>query len=157
VVIDLGSFYFLLLVKLKEMPPPFPSSSDRSINPTDLSNILQGDDSNRMLDTSLDNTNPPTDFSEPNHMDAHNQGDHDSQGRFNPFGGLPPNQRPDNPLFTRQTAPLMGGTHANNDNRNTDQQQGSSIQAPTLGEKRQDEPDQDRIGLDPSQGKLKID
>ena len=29
--------------------------------------------------------------------------------------------------------------------------------APTLGEKRQDEPDGDSIGLDPSQGKLKLD
>jgi hypothetical protein len=138
------------------MPPPFPSSSDRSINPSDLSNILQGDDSNHILDSSLNNSNPTTDFSEPNHMDSRNQGDHDNQGRFNAFGGLPPNQQLGNPLFTRQTAPLMGGKHVNEEGAES-QQQGPSMQAPTLGEKRQDEPDQDRIGLDPSQGKLKLD
>lgn len=143
------------------MPPPFPSSSDRSINPTDLSNILQGDDNNHLLDPSLNNTNPTTGFSEPSHMDSRNQGDHDIHGRFNPHSGLPPDQQPGNPLFTRQTAPLMGGQHENDNNdQNTNtfgQQQDPSGQAPTLGEKRQDEPNHDRIGLDPSQGKLKMD
>lgn len=145
--------------------------------PTDLQNILQGDDSQHGLNTTLNNTTP-SDFAVPGgsnpdkYMDSHNNGDHDPTGRFNPFGGLPDYARgqPGDPTFTRQTAPLMGGKHVD-DEDNEGFQFGDPANsqtfaqnepcaaelAPKLGEKRADEPEGDRIGLDPSQGKLKMD
>ncbi|KAI9265675.1 hypothetical protein EDC94DRAFT_43204 [Helicostylum pulchrum] len=104
-------------------------------------------------------------------MDSHNNGDHNPNGRFDPFGGLPDYARgqPGDPTFTRQTAPLMGGKHVNDDdnegfrfddpaNSQTFAQNEPCADelAPKLGEKRADEPEGDRVGLDPSQDNLPI-
>lgn len=151
--------------------------------PADLLNILQGDDSNRGLNSSLNDTTP-TDFDDPGRqyngtdssrfMDSRNNGDHDLSGRFNPYGGLPnaSGQQPSDPSFTRQLAPLTGGKHADDDEgfetgdaangptfNNTESRapELAHSAAPMLGEKRMDESDEDRIGLDPSRGKLKMD
>ncbi|KAK4514284.1 uncharacterized protein ATC70_001876 [Mucor velutinosus] len=121
----------------------------------ELANIRQGDDSNPHLNTATFGSNV-TDFSEPNHMDSHNQGDHDASGRFNPSGGFPPTH---GQHFARQLAPVLGGKHVDQNEADKDPIVDPSVSttAPALGEKRQDEPDQDRIGLDPSQGKLKLE
>jgi hypothetical protein len=131
------------------------------MNSSDLSNILQGDDNYNHINSNPQNIiDPPTsDFSEPDHMDSRNKGDHDQYGRFNPFGGLPPNPQGN---FTRQMGPLRGGKHVDEDDTTLNpivdpSVPSSSLNAPKLGEKRDDEPDYDRIGLDPSQGKMKID
>ncbi|KAG2206828.1 hypothetical protein INT47_007584 [Mucor saturninus] len=142
--------------------------------PADLRNIVQGDDSHGVLNSSLNNT-IPTDFDDPSReyngtssskiMDSHNHGDHDLSGRFNPYGGLPSGQSADDPGFTRQLAPIMGGKHADEvvtgdeptfTNKEPRAPESAHI-APVLGEKRTDEPDEDRIGIDPSRGKLKMD
>lgn len=147
--------------------------------PTDLQNILQGDDSHRGLNSSLNNT-IPTDFDDPSSkyngmgsnklMDSHNNGDHDLSGRFDPYGGLPSSsgQHVDDPGFTRQLAPIIGSKHADDDEGILNQDSNNErtfpntetrayTEAPILGEKRTDEPDEDRIGIDPSRGKLKMD
>ncbi|CAO3641642.1 unnamed protein product [Mucor hiemalis] len=155
-------------------------SDSRGRKPTDLSNISQGDDSHHGLNSSLNNTTP-TAFQEPgggnnSTLDSHNNGDHDFTGRFNPFGGLPqvPSHQPGDPSFTRQLGPLMGGKHVDDDDEGF--QTGDAARDPTfsnqiddrisdlakkaapkLGEKREDEPDGDSFGLDPSQRKLKMD
>lgn len=134
--------------------------ADNVNNPLDtgdeeLANIRQGDDSNVQLNSNTFSNNI-TDFSEPNHMDSRNQGDHDfATGRFNPTGGFPPSN---GQHFARQLAPILGGKHVDQDEQGKDPIVDPSVQtAPQLGEERQDEPEGDRIGLDPSQGKLKLD
>lgn len=151
--------------------------------PTDLQNILQGDDSKRGLNSSLNET-MPTDFDDPSRqyngissskiMDSRNNGDHDLSGRFNAYGGLPnaSGQNANDPGFTRQLAPIIGGKYADDDEgfetidapnsstfNHTDPRASelAHADAPTLGEKRSDEPDEERIGIDPSRGKLKMD
>ncbi|GAA5809804.1 hypothetical protein MFLAVUS_003219 [Mucor flavus] len=137
--------------------------------PTDLQNILQGDDSQHGLNTTLNNTTP-SDFAVPGgsnpdrYMDSHNNGDHDPTGRFNPSGGLPDYARgqPGDPTFTRQTAPLMGVKHVDDEDEGfrfgdpansqtfVQNEPRAAELAPKLGEKRADEPEGDRIGLDPN-------
>ncbi|KAL0580988.1 hypothetical protein ABG067_008495, partial [Albugo candida] len=104
--------------------------------PTDLSNINQGDDSNHGLNSSLNNFTP-SDFQVPgggnnSTMDSHNNGDHDFSGRFNPMGGLPqvPTHQPGEPSFTRQTGPLMGGKHVDDDDEGF--QTGDAANGPTF-------------------------
>jgi hypothetical protein len=175
-----SSFNFFSKNKRNTMSDSYQNSNEKA---GDLSNIHQGDDSNHGLNSSLNNM---TDFgitggqdnrtnSNP-FMGSHNQCDHDIAGRFNPYGGLPnvPTHMPGDPSFTRQTGPLMGGKHINDN--------GGSIQAgdaasgptfsltdpcvpelihnaaPQLVKKRNDEAaGDDVVGLDPSQGKLKMD
>ncbi|CEP12506.1 hypothetical protein [Parasitella parasitica] len=127
---------------------PIESSADE-----EMSAIRQGDDSHVQLNNATLGHNM-SDFSEPNHMDSRNQGDHDFTGRFNPMGGFPPTH---GQHFARQLAPILGGKHVDQEEVGKDPIVDPSIQAPKLGKKRQDEPDQDRIGLDPSQSKLKLD
>lgn len=139
--------------------PPSSSSSKR-MDSSDLSNITQGDDSYKQINSNSQNIiNPPTsDFSEPDHMDSRNKGDHDAYGKFNPFGGLPPGL--DHGNFTRQLGPLQGGKHVDEGEYNTNTTVDPSVPtsfAPKLGEKRDDEPEYNKIGLDPTQGKMKID
>ncbi|CAO3652210.1 unnamed protein product [Mucor fragilis] len=131
------------------------SSKDNPLHSNqELANIRQGDDANAQLNNATFGSNV-TDFSEPDHMDSRNQGDHDASGRFNPSGGFPPAH---GQHFARQLAPILGGKHVDQDQADKDPIVDPSVPAaPTLGEKRQDEPDEDRIGLDPSQGKLKLD
>ena len=127
--------------------------------PTDLSNIAQGDDSSHELNTSLHNI-VPSDFQVPgggdhssSFMDSHNHGDHDLQGKFNPFGGLP---QPGDPSFTRQLGPIMGGKRVDEETEK-EEHAIQGIRAPHLGEKRDDEPEGASFGLDPSQRKMKMD
>jgi hypothetical protein len=132
---------------------PIPGNQNK--RPGDMQNILQGDDSLPTLNSSLNN--PPSGAT----MDAHNMGDHDASGRFNPFGGLPDihANQPGDPSFVRQLGPIRGGKHVDDEEGSYHPINPDTIQhaAPTLGTKRQDEPDQNQIGLDPSQGKMKID
>lgn len=142
-------------------PSPPPSTSSKSMNSSDLSNIHQGDDSLKQNNSNSKNgINSPTS----EHMDSRNVGDHDAHGRFNPFGGLP-SSIPGRGNFTRQLGPLQGGKHVDEDENNISTfvdpyvNNAADILShpPKLGEKRDDEPDSDKIGLDPSQGKMKID
>lgn len=134
--------------------------------PADLSNILQGDDSTHGLNSNLNNTTP-SNFGMSGGQDDAINSDPLMDSRFSAYRNFPnvPTHLPGDPSFTRQTGPLMGGEHVNDSEegiKSGDAISGSKFtnvdpRASKL-EKRSEEPNSDtNIGLEPSQGKLKMD